>query len=83
MKFTKFLAGIGIVCTLGVVGICSHLATDSTDYMYLIANQNSYNPSNAFVQNNEMNLRRSSVRKQQSPKEMETPHQAPELIYFS
>lgn len=54
MKFTKFLAGIGIVCTLGVVGICSHLATDSTDYMYLIANQNSYNPSNAFVQNNEM-----------------------------
>ena len=36
MKFTKFLTGVGLFITLGTVGLCSHLATDNSDYMYLV-----------------------------------------------
>ena len=54
MKFTKFIAGVGIVCTLSVAGICSYLTTDNSDYMYLVSNQRNSQPSDPTVQNSEM-----------------------------
>ena len=54
MKFTKCLAGIGLFVTLGTVGLCSHLATDNSDYMYLVSNQRNAQPNDPTAQNTEL-----------------------------
>ena len=54
MKFTKFLTSIGLLITLGTVGLCSHLATDNSDYMYLVSNQRNSQPSDPTAQNEEL-----------------------------
>lgn len=54
MKFTKFLTGVGLFITLGTVGLCSHLATDNSDYMYLVSNQSNAQPNDPNAQNTEL-----------------------------
>lgn len=86
MKFTKFLTGVGLFITLGTVGLCSHLATDNSDYMYLVSNQSNAQPNDPNAQNTELitKLKRYlEIRVKKHKVKVPLPHrQVQALIYF-
>ena len=40
LKFSKMLATVSFIFVIGIGGICGYLAADSSDYLYLITNNN-------------------------------------------